>query len=279
MYGLPQAGIIANTRLKAHLATWGYHPCTHTPGLFRLQTRPVTFCLVVDDFGIKYKDREHADHLLLCLQSIYTVTTDWEGTKYCGLTLDWNYTARTEALSMPGYVAKALHRFQHPHRKKMLVALGTIAAAQTNHQSAQAVTQLLNYAATNPDASILYHASDMVLHVHLDASHQSESHARSRSGGFFFMSSNDPNHTTTIDPHASPPPINGNVHVPSTILKVVVSSAAKAELGALFYQLEKRLDQPTSLNLKRVNLCKRAITSVILQMGKSPRNTKLNSGY
>jgi hypothetical protein len=39
----------------------------------------------------------------------------------------------------------------------------------------------------------------------------------------------------TSTPHAPPPPINGNVHVPSTILKVVVSSAAEAELGALFY--------------------------------------------
>jgi hypothetical protein len=35
MYGLPQAGIIANTRLQQHLATWGYTACPHTPGLFR----------------------------------------------------------------------------------------------------------------------------------------------------------------------------------------------------------------------------------------------------
>jgi hypothetical protein len=76
MYGLPQAGIIANTRLRAHLATWGYRPCASTPGLFRHDTRPITFCLVVDDFGIKSVRRQHADHLLKCLESIYTVTTD-----------------------------------------------------------------------------------------------------------------------------------------------------------------------------------------------------------
>jgi hypothetical protein len=34
MYGLPQAGIIANECLRKHLATWGYHACPNTPGLF-----------------------------------------------------------------------------------------------------------------------------------------------------------------------------------------------------------------------------------------------------
>jgi hypothetical protein len=289
MYGLPQAGIIANTRLKLHLATHGYHPCPHTPGLFRHETRPITFCLVVDDFGVKYVGREHADHLLTCLQELYTVTTDWSGTKYCGLTLAWDHTAHTVQLSMPGYIAKALHRFQHPTPAKpvhaphpwtapsygattqltmptdtspsldpaaklrlqeilgtllyyaraidctMLVALSTLASAQTTHATAQALTQLLNYAATHPDGILQYHASDMVLHVHSDASYLSESQARSRSGGFFYLSSGDPKFTTTIDPNSPPPPENGNILVPCVILKVVVSSAAEAELGALFH--------------------------------------------
>jgi hypothetical protein len=97
MYGLSQAGIIANSRLKAHLATWGYRPCPNTPGRFLHDTHPV-----VDDFGIKYVGHEHADHLIQCLQSIYEITTDWSGTKYCGLTLDWDYQAHTVHLSMPG---------------------------------------------------------------------------------------------------------------------------------------------------------------------------------
>jgi hypothetical protein len=49
------------------------------------------------------------------------------------------------------------------------------------------------------------------------------------------MSSRAPHHTTQIDPDATPPPDNGNVHVACTILNVVVSSAGEAELGALFY--------------------------------------------
>jgi hypothetical protein len=49
----------------------------------------------------------------------------------------------------------------------MLVALGTIAAAQTHGtETTMDVVQLLNYAATHPDR---YHNSDMILYVHSDA--------------------------------------------------------------------------------------------------------------
>lgn len=116
MYGLPLAGIIANTRLLAHLATADYHPVKHTAGLFSHATRPVSFCLTVDDFGVKYVGAHHAEHLFTTLRKLYTITTDWSGTKYCGLTLQWDYTARTCDMSMPGYVAKAQHHFQHPTR-------------------------------------------------------------------------------------------------------------------------------------------------------------------
>ena len=86
----------------------------HTPGLFRHDTRPVTFCLTVDDFFVKYVGREHADHLKNALEDLYTITVDWSGSLYCGLTLDWDYEARTVDISMPKYIAKALERFQHP---------------------------------------------------------------------------------------------------------------------------------------------------------------------
>jgi hypothetical protein len=32
-----------------------------------------------------------------------------------------------------------------------------------------------------------YHASDMILHIHSDASYLSENEAKSRAGGFFYM--------------------------------------------------------------------------------------------
>eukprot|EP00804_Cyclotella_cryptica_P012506 CCRYP_017700-RA/>CCRYP_017700-RA protein AED:0.42 eAED:0.36 QI:0/0/0/1/0.66/0.25/4/0/397 len=53
MYGLPQAGILANKLLEKRLAKAGYYQCQHTPGLWRHVWRPITFCLVVDDLASK----------------------------------------------------------------------------------------------------------------------------------------------------------------------------------------------------------------------------------
>lgn len=113
----------------------------------------------------------------------------------------------------------------------LLVALSTLAAAQSKgtEATAAACTQLLNYCATHPDATVRFHASDMVLHVSSDASYLSESQGRSRAGGCFFLSSHP-----APSPDAAPPPINGPIHVVSTIMPHVLSSAAESELGALF---------------------------------------------
>jgi len=87
----------------------------------------------------------------------------------------------------------------------------------------QQTFQLLEYLATQEDAVISYHASNMVLAVHSDASHLSEPKARSRAGGHFFLSSD-----TTI------PPNNGTVLNIAHIIKNVMSSATKAELAGLY---------------------------------------------
>jgi len=52
----------------------------------------------------------------------------------------------------------------------LLVALGTLAVAQTKgtQATAKACTQLLNHCATYPDATIRFIASDMILHSHSD---------------------------------------------------------------------------------------------------------------
>ena len=114
MYGLPQAGRIANDALVPHLASHGYFQCPHTPGLFKHESRPIAFSLIMDDFGVKYVGKKHANHLISTLASKYTITKDWSGTHYCGLTLKWDYAKGTVDVSMPGYVDRALQHFQHP---------------------------------------------------------------------------------------------------------------------------------------------------------------------
>jgi hypothetical protein len=114
MYGLPQAGILANELLQCNLAKYGYRPTQHTHGLWKHDTCPVSFSLVVDDFGVKYVGREHAEHLMACIKKNYQISSDWKGSAYCGLTLEWDYSNRTVDLYMPGYIKAALQKYQHP---------------------------------------------------------------------------------------------------------------------------------------------------------------------
>ena len=113
MYGLPQAGIIAQQLLEERLEKDGYRQSKITPGLWTHDTRPISFSLVVDDFGVKYVGEENAQHLLDTVQKYYKCSCDWKGERYCGLTIKWDYAGRKVHLSMPGYVRKALTRFQH----------------------------------------------------------------------------------------------------------------------------------------------------------------------
>jgi hypothetical protein len=114
MYGLPQAGILTNELLQRNLAKYGYRPTTHTRGLWTHDTHPISFSLVVDNFGVKYVGRKHAEHLMTCIKKYYNISSDWNGTAYCGLTLDWDYKKCTVDLSIPGYIKGAIHKYKHP---------------------------------------------------------------------------------------------------------------------------------------------------------------------
>jgi hypothetical protein len=107
----------------------------------------------------------------------------------------------------------------------MLIALGSLATQQANptENTLARINEFLDYALSHPDAGITYRASDMVLAAHSDASYLSETKALSRAGGHFFLSENDhyPNN-------------NGSVLTIAQIIKAVMSSAAEAELGALY---------------------------------------------
>ena len=62
MYGLKQAGIVANQELVKHMAPFGYQPVKHTPGLWVHNSKNTLFILVVDDFCVQYFSTEDADH-------------------------------------------------------------------------------------------------------------------------------------------------------------------------------------------------------------------------
>jgi hypothetical protein len=71
VYGLKQAGLLANQLLQTRLAPFGYCPARHTPGLWLHKTRPISFTLVVDDLAVKYVGKQHAEHLRNALLKTY----------------------------------------------------------------------------------------------------------------------------------------------------------------------------------------------------------------
>jgi hypothetical protein len=113
VWGLPQAGILANKLLKKRLAPHGYFECTHMPRLWKHTTQPISFTLVVDDFGVKYTHQEDIEHLIKCIKEKYELTMDWDGDLYCSICLKWDYEARTLNISMPVYILKQLQKYKH----------------------------------------------------------------------------------------------------------------------------------------------------------------------
>jgi hypothetical protein len=222
---------------------------------------------------------ENAQHLLDTVQKYYKCSCDWKGERYCRLTIKWDCEGQKVHILMPGYVRKALTRFQpppptkrqdqpYPHVKpnygahtqyaqgedvspalnkagkkiiqevcgvflflaravdgELPLALSSLASQQANptEKTMELCKKFLDFMATQEEAILTYPASKMVLAIHSDASYLSEPKARSRAGGHMFMADNE-----------EIPFNNGAIFNISQIIRAVMSSAAEAELGALF---------------------------------------------
>ena len=259
----------------------------HTPGLWKHISRPVSFTLVVDDFGVKYVGEKNIQHLIKALKKDFEISEDWEGGLYCGITLKWDYEKRILDFSMPGYIKKVLQRYKHESPKKpqtspypaapkkygvgaqdpieedtsrsatgeeilkvqqvvgsilyyaravdmtALMSLSTIATeqAKATGRTIETMEQLLDYMASNPDATMRFRASDMILNIHSDASYLSVSKGRSRASGHFFLG--------WMPKDGEAIKLNGSIFTLCAILKFVAASAAEAELGALFMCIQE----------------------------------------
>ena len=114
VYGLKQEYLIAIDRLVKLLKAHGYYPLRSNPGIWCYETLPTKFALCVENFGIEYTNPAHARHIVDTLKKYYTISIYWGGKFTPGLTLDWNYDKKYVDVSIPGYITKALHKFQHP---------------------------------------------------------------------------------------------------------------------------------------------------------------------
>jgi hypothetical protein len=115
----------------------------------------------------------------------------------------------------------------------ILMALSEIASQQAalTENKMKHVNQFLDLMWTHSDVIIQYHAADMILNVHSDASYLSAPKASSLAGGYFFLGS--------IPHNWDPIKLNGAIHITCAILKLVAASPAEAKLGALFLNAQE----------------------------------------
>ncbi len=114
----------------------------------------------------------------------------------------------------------------------ILTSLSSLATEQNKptQKTMAMVKQLLDYCSSQEEAIITYNASSMILNVHSNAGYLNKKKARSRAGGHFFLSNN-----------TDSPPNNGVILTNATIIKTVMSSAAEAELGALYINVKEAI--------------------------------------
>lgn len=114
LYGMKQAGYIANKDIVEHLGNNGYTQHPNTPCLFKHESDDIEFTLITDDFGVRYGNKAAADRLLSVMSRKYTMTHDWTGAKYAGFDIlnDYNTSTRRCEISMKGYMAAVLKRFK-----------------------------------------------------------------------------------------------------------------------------------------------------------------------
>ncbi len=112
----------------------------------------------------------------------------------------------------------------------ILPALSAIVTKQAEpmEKTKDTIKQMLDYCASQEEAIISYSASKMILAVHSNAGYCNEKKSQSQPGGHIFLT-NDAKHPTN----------NGAILMIATIIKAVMTSAAEAELGALYLNAQE----------------------------------------
>ncbi len=112
----------------------------------------------------------------------------------------------------------------------ILPTLNAIATKQAKpmEKTKETIKQLLDYCALQKEAVISYSASKMILVAHSNAGYCNEKKSQSQAGGHFFLTNNEKHPTN-----------NGAILTIATIIKAVMTSAAKAELRALYLNAQE----------------------------------------
>ena len=266
IYGLAQAGLLAQERLFETLAQNGYTSIMSTnPCIFKHCERNIFFSLVVDDFGVKYKSKEDVEHLLGVLETKYVVKTDWKGSSYVGFDIKHDKVKRVMTISMPRYIADACEKLGRTPLKTVHTPMPVQSASidrplsQPEVKRLQSIIGIALYYARAVDPTLLTRVSKLSSAQSSGTSKTLEDAERMFE---YCMSYPD----SSIHFHASemqlicytdasylsesksrsrgggyfflgshdPTMLNGPILCTSVILDAVVSSAAESEYGAAF---------------------------------------------
>jgi hypothetical protein len=85
-------------------------------------------------------------------------------------------------------IVRSIFYYARAVNMTVLMALSSIAVEKkkATEQTMKRCTQLLDYLAGHADVKVRFHASDMIMNIHLDAPYLLEENAQSRACGNFF---------------------------------------------------------------------------------------------
>ncbi|KAL7475369.1 hypothetical protein ACHAW6_001287 [Cyclotella cf. meneghiniana] len=126
MYGLLQAGLLANELLENQLNTHGYYQSKLVPGLWTHEWHSIQFTLVVNNFGVKHVGDEHLQHLLQALREHFLVTTDQTGSHCIGIMLDWDMPRDRCICSCPDTLTKLCNTFSMQNHRSHNICLFSV---------------------------------------------------------------------------------------------------------------------------------------------------------
>ena len=75
----------------------------------------------MDDFGVKYVRRQHAEHIITWIQFFYPESVDWTGELYCGVSLDCNHKNKHVTLFITIFVEVAMNECQHKIQQEPII--------------------------------------------------------------------------------------------------------------------------------------------------------------
>jgi len=131
------------------------------------------------------------------------------------------------------FIEKAIGKFLYFARicdPTIIYAINKISREGNTQAALEKTRRLCDYLATNPNAQIVYKASDMILKGISDATFDSEPNSKSRYAGLLYFGNKNDEPTNT-----RPNFINGTISSWTKVHKHIVTSAAASEYGGLFH--------------------------------------------